>query len=74
MVLVRSKLDELRKANGIETESEMARIIGVNPATLWRVSRGEPVSGSFIARVMIAFPHASMDQLFKVEDAKALAS
>lgn len=70
--LNRPKLDELRRANGIQTEVELARIIGVNAATLWSASEGRPVSGTFIAGVILAFPHASLDSLFSarsVEDA-----
>jgi transcriptional regulator with XRE-family HTH domain len=67
VVLNRSNLDELRRAHGIQTEAELARIIGVSPATLWRVTTGEvKPSNGFIARVLIAFPHASMSTLFEV--------
>jgi DNA-binding XRE family transcriptional regulator len=70
VVLNRSKLDELRRANGIQTEAELARIIGVSPATLWRVTTGEVnPSNGFIARVLLAFPHASMSTLFEVVNA-----
>lgn len=64
LVLNRSKLDELRRANGIETEADLAAVIGVDTATLWRATNGKPVSGGFVARVVIAFPHASMRSLF----------
>jgi DNA-binding XRE family transcriptional regulator len=67
VVLNRSKLDELRRANGIQSEADLARIIGVSPTTLWRVSNGEVFpSNGFIARVILAFPHASMSSLFEV--------
>lgn len=67
LVLNRAKLDELRRANGIVSEAELARIIGVSPITLWRISNGEhQPSGAFVARVMLAFPHVSMDSLFGV--------
>lgn len=72
-MLNRAKLDELRKANGIDTESDLARIIGVDPATLWRLSRGAAVSGSFIARVKLAFPHVPMDQMFSVVTTEKVA-
>ena len=74
VTLNRPQLDELRRAHGIETEVELARIIGVNPATLYRLSKGEPVSAGFIARVKLAFPAASFDSLFNVRTAEALAS
>jgi len=74
MVLKRAKLDELRRANGIETEAQLAKVIGVNPATLWRASEGKPVSGGFIARMKLAFPHVSSDALFAAVPAEDLAS
>jgi len=74
-VLNRAKLDELRRANGIGSEVELARIIGVNPVTLWRVSNGDVrPSNGFIARVTLAFPHAAMSSLFEVISAETVAS
>lgn len=65
--LNRPKLDELRRAHGITSEAELARRIGVDAATLWRVSNSEGApSAAFIARVMVAFPAARMDDLFSV--------
>lgn len=65
--LNREKLDELRRAHGIKSEAELSRRIGVDAATLWRVSNGESAPGpTFIARVMVAFPTARMDDLFQV--------
>lgn len=61
------KLDELRRANSISTEVELARIIGVSTPTLWSARQGRPVSGVFIAGVKLAFPHASLDVLFRAE-------
>lgn len=74
ITLRRDKLDELRRANGIESEAELARIIGVSPTTLWRISRGD-VSPSpvFIARALLAFPHAKFETLFKVVHSSVLA-
>lgn len=67
IVLRRKKLDALRRANGIDTESELARIIGVSPTTLWRVSKGEvEPSAGFIARTLLAFPHTTFANLFEV--------
>lgn len=74
MVLNRAKLDELRRANGIVSEAELSKIIGINPATLWRASEGNPVSGGFIARVKLAFPHVATDTLFEVVTSEAVAS
>jgi transcriptional regulator with XRE-family HTH domain len=65
--LNRAKLDELRKANSITTEAELAKIIGVSPATLWRITNRESVpSNGFIARLKIAFPHVALESLFDV--------
>lgn len=71
LVLNRRKLDELRRANGIATEVGLAKIIGVRVETLWRASTGEPVSGVFVAKVKLAFPHASMDSMFSAVEAIA---
>lgn len=66
--LNRERLDGLRRAHGIESEAELARRIGVDASTLWRVSRGDVApSASFIARVMVAFPAATMGDLFEVD-------
>jgi len=65
--LNRKKLDELRRANGIGSEAELAKIIGVSPATLWRITNRESVpSNGFIARLKIAFPHVALESLFDV--------
>ncbi|WP_137843816.1 helix-turn-helix transcriptional regulator [Microbacterium sp. 2FI] len=75
LVLNREKLDDLRRAHGIATEAELARRIGVNPSTLWRVSNGEvQPSTPFIARVLLAFPSARMDDLFRAERVERVAS
>lgn len=67
-MLKRSKLDELRKAHDIQSEAALARLIGVDAATLWRVSKGGVVSSDFIARVKVAFPTVSLDALFEVRE------
>lgn len=72
IVLRRKKLDMLRRANGIDTESELARIIGVSSTTLWRISKGEvEPSASFIARTLRAFPHTTFENLFQVVASRA---
>lgn len=69
LMLRRDKLDELRRAHGIPSEAQLARVLNVNPATLWRVSnRDVAPSNSFIAQTLAAFPSASLDQLFEVVD------
>lgn len=75
LVLNRPKLNELRRAHGIESEAELARTIGVERTTLWRISEGKvQPSPEFIARVMVAFPSARMDDLFSVQRVAAAAS
>ena len=74
LVLNRSKLDDLRRANGIKTEAELAAIIGVSPETLWRVTNGKVnPSNGFMARVIVAFPHAGLASLFEVVHAEQAA-
>lgn len=66
-VLNKNRLEELRKAHGIETNEDLARVIGVNTATLHRVTKGDVTpSNSFMARVAVAFPSTSFDQLFTI--------
>jgi DNA-binding XRE family transcriptional regulator len=75
LVLNRTKLNELRRAHSIDSEAELARRIGVAASTLWRISEGKvQPSTEFIARVMVAFPTARMDDLFSVQRAVAVAS
>lgn len=67
-VLNRPGLDRLRKAHGIESEADLARVIGIDPVTLYRVSTGRTLpSNSFMAKVATAFPAAKFDQLFTLE-------
>jgi transcriptional regulator with XRE-family HTH domain len=65
------RLNTLSRAHGISTDAELARVIGVNPATLYRVREGKTVaSNEFLAKVADAFPNASLDHLFElVKDA-----
>ncbi|UCR89285.1 helix-turn-helix domain-containing protein [Mycetocola spongiae] len=70
--LNRAKLDELRRANGIESEADLARLANINPTTLWRVSTGKTLpSNGFIARMVVAFPLCPMGELFFVDKAAA---
>jgi transcriptional regulator with XRE-family HTH domain len=63
----RGRLDSLRAAHGIDSDADLARVIGVDPATLYRVREGKTVaSNEFLAKVAIAFPGASLDHLFTV--------
>lgn len=65
LVLNRQKLDELRRASGIPTEAEMARRLGVDASTLYRISSGKTMpSNEFMAGLKAAFPLSSLDDLF----------
>lgn len=70
MVLNREKLNELRRASGIRSEAELARRLGVDAATLYRLSKGETVPGNrFITGLKLAFPMCSLDDLLTLETA-----
>lgn len=65
-----SKLHELRRANGIRSEADLARKLGVNPSTLYRVTSGLTTpSNEFIAGLKLAFPLCSLDDLLVLEAA-----
>lgn len=67
LTVERDRLDSLRNAHGIDSDADLARVIGVDPATLYRVREGKTVaSNEFLAKVAIAFPGASFDHLFTV--------
>jgi hypothetical protein len=74
MVLNRPKLDELRKAHNIPSDAELARILKCDPVTLWRASKGTPVSAIFIAQLTLAFPHVPTGDVFYAVDADAVAA
>jgi hypothetical protein len=63
------KVDELRRTNSIQTEAELARFIGVSTPDLSSAIQGGPVSVVFMARLKVAFPHTSLDQLFTLQAA-----
>lgn len=68
------KLNELRRAHELESNVDLARLLGVNTATLYRVMTGSVApSSSFIARVKLAFPSVSIDSLFYVDRLGATA-
>jgi hypothetical protein len=68
------KLDELRRANDIGSDAKLARLIGVDTSTLFRVRNGQTPSTRFIAGVKIAFPTVSLDALFNIVDTESVAS
>lgn len=64
LILNRARLDELRRAHGIESEVDLARKLGVNAATLYRVTTGRTTpSNEFLAGLKLAFPMCSLDDL-----------
>lgn len=66
-ILNRTRLDQLRKAHGIESDDELAGVIGVTRSTLYRVSEGKTVpSNGFMAKMARAFPSADFYQLFTI--------
>lgn len=70
LLLNRSKLDELRRANGIRSEAELARRLGVNAATLYRVSAGLTApSNQFMAGLKVAFPLVPLDDFLTLKAA-----
>ena len=65
LVLDLNRLEELRKAHGIESDTDLARVIGVAPSTLFRVrTRRTTPNNDFMTKVRLAFPAASLDSLF----------
>lgn len=70
LVLNEETLNALIKAHDIRSEAELARLIGVNTTTLYRVREGKTVpSNAFIAGLKSAFPAASLDALLVVRRA-----
>jgi len=70
LVLRADKLQELRRAHDIVTDAALARKIGVDPVTLYRVTSGKVAPSSvFMARLKLAFPSVSLDALFELRSA-----
>ena len=67
LVLNRTRLDDLRRANGVRSEADLARRLGVDASTLYRVSTGKSIpSNEFMAGLKAAFPLCSLDDLFSL--------
>jgi len=65
--LNQERVNKLMKAHGIPTESELARRVGINVATLYRVRNGiTPPSNEVMAKFRLAFPSVSHDDLFPI--------
>jgi len=55
---------------GIQSDAEFARRIGVDPATLYRITTGRTKpSNEFMAGLKAAFPLVSLDDLLVLERA-----
>jgi DNA-binding XRE family transcriptional regulator len=67
LVLNVAKLNELRRAHEISTDTELAKVLGVDRTTLYRVIAGGAPSNIFMARTKLAFPAVSLDALFVVD-------
>jgi len=75
MTLNKDLLEKLRLANGIESNAALARTIGVDTVTLYRVTAGKIApSNQFMARVLFAFPHTAMDKMFSLTVQSATAA
>jgi len=61
------KVQQLCEVNGIASMRDLSTRIGVAPSTLWRVEQGlaKPSPG-LIARIKLAFPMVSFDELIEV--------
>lgn len=71
-VLVLNRV-ELDKHHNL-TDKELARTIGVDESTLWRLSTGKASpSGMFIARVKLAFPSVNLNKVFTAQEARKAA-
>lgn len=67
LVLRMDRIEQLCEANGIASMRDLSARIGVDPSTLWRVENGilKPSQG-LIARIKLAFPLVSFDELIEV--------
>jgi transcriptional regulator with XRE-family HTH domain len=68
LALKLDKLHDLRRAHGIGSDADLARAIGVDATTLYRVMTGKTApSNAFMARLVLAFPTAKLDSLFELK-------
>lgn len=67
LILNVAKLNELRRAHELTSDTELARLLGVNRTTLYRVIAGGAPSNAFMARMKIQFPSVPLDSLFTVD-------
>jgi len=74
LMLNLDKLNELRRAHELDSNTEFAKLLGIDAATLYRITSGrtEP-SSRVIARIKLAFPSVALDSLFYVDRLGATA-
>jgi transcriptional regulator with XRE-family HTH domain len=68
---IKLKVEEFEKRQKIKglTDTELAELMEVNRSQIWRVKRGENHPGeNFIAGALKAFPEASFDDLFFLDN------
>lgn len=67
-ILNTDRLNQLRIANGITDEKELAGVIGISAQTLWRVSqKGETPSNVVMAKIASTFPQVAFANLFTLK-------
>jgi len=67
LILNTSLLNELQKVHRIESDTDLADVIGVNRATLRRAREHLTLpSNEFMTKVRLAFPAVTGDQLFTI--------
>ncbi|MHA3682824.1 helix-turn-helix domain-containing protein [Leucobacter sp. HY1908] len=68
LMLNMEKLHEIRRANGIGTDADLARYIGIDPASLYRYATGKGgPSNRVLARLKAAFPLVPLGDFVKLE-------
>ena len=67
LVLNVAKLNELRRAHEMDSDSELAKQLGVDRSTLYRVIAGGAPSNVFMARMQMLFPSVPLGSLFVVD-------
>jgi len=64
------KLNELRRAHDIKSDAALARLLGIDTSTLYRIQTGDSdPSNAVMARFKVAFPTVALDTLFSLKAA-----
>lgn len=67
VVLNRRRFNEL--LGGSQSQVQIARRLGVDPSTLWRITTGKTTpSNQVIAQIVRAFPEVPFNDLFDIEE------